>query len=506
MGTPIPPNRARFTLGELRRVTGGRWLGEPPDEQGTLCGICSDTRVLQPGQAFVAIAGEQHDGHAHLPAAAHAGAAVALVERAGSLELPVGLPVLCVTSSVAALGTLAARHLGRWRALGGSRRVVAITGSAGKTTTRQLISSLLGALEPGWVHATRGNLNNLIGVPMVALGLGPEHRVAVLELGTSRPGEIATLCAQVEPDLGVLTLVAAAHGEGLGDIEQVAQEKTALLRALGPAGIAIGNGDDSRVAAGLARCGARRTIRYGFGAGLDYRIVERRLIGPGSARVVTARPDGSRLTTDLPLLGSAGALGFAAALATCESLLGRPLTESEVAHALGAWSDEAEAGRLRPRVLGDGVVLIDDSYNSNPASCRASMAAAAEVAAHLGRELVLVLGEMRELGAVAEAEHRAVGREAAGLGARALIAVGGLGQLLAGEARRSGLRARFAVDAGAGARLALDEVRPGDVVLVKGSRGVRTEQVARALLAAHDGPAPAVTGRPEPRPDRGPAP
>jgi UDP-N-acetylmuramoyl-tripeptide--D-alanyl-D-alanine ligase len=140
--------------------------------------------------------------------------------------------------------------------------------------------------------------------------------------------------------------------------------------------------------------------------------------------------------------------------------------------------------------LPDGLVLIDDSYNSNPASCRASLEAAAEVAAHLGRELVLVLGEMRELGAVAESEHRAVGRHAATLGARSLIAVGGLAELVAREAQQAGLHARFVAEAGEGAKLALDEVRPGDVVLVKGSRGVRTERVAQALLAAHGGRGP----------------
>ena len=496
MGTPIPPNRARFTLGEVCELTAGSFLGPVPDEHAHIVGVSTDTRTLAPGQAFVAIAGETHDGHQHLGEAARAGAALVLVEREHPLAAPGSVPVLCVASTLAALGALGARHVARWRALGGDRRVVAITGSAGKTTTRQLCVALLDALEPGHVHATRGNLNNLIGVPMVALGLDPEHRLAVLELGTNRPGEIATLAAQVEPDLGLVTLVAAAHGEGLGDIEHVAIEKISLFGRLGREGIAIGNGDDPRVAAGLATCPARRRIRYGFGAELDIRIAERRLTGPSSSRVVLERLDGSRLEAELPLLGRAGALGFAAAVAVCESLLGRTLSAEQVASALAGSAEEGEAGRLRPCTLPDGVVLIDDSYNSNPASCRASIAAAAEVAAYLGRELVLVLGEMRELGLVAESEHQAVGREAAGVGARALIAVGGLAELVAREARRSGLDACFVPDAAEGARVALAEVRPGDVVLVKGSRGVRTEQVARALCAAHGGcAAVAAAGR-----------
>jgi UDP-N-acetylmuramoyl-tripeptide--D-alanyl-D-alanine ligase len=505
VATPLPPNRARFSLRELREITAGSWLGSPPDERAEIVGVSTDTRELRPDQAFVAIAGERHDGHGLLDRAAEAGATLGLVERAVEPAGGRSLPLLRVASTVDALGALGARHLARWRGLGGERRVVGITGSAGKTTTRRLVATLLAAQAPAEVLATRGNLNNLIGVPMMAFSLEAHHRLAVLELGTSRPGEIATLAALVEPDVGLVTLVAAAHGEGLGDIEQVAHEKSALFRQLRPAGIAIGNGDDARVAAGLANGPALRRIRYGFGAGHDYRIVERRLTSTASSQVVLARRDGSRLDVALPLLGRAGALGFAAAVAVCESLLGAALPEEQVRAALAAWSDEEGAGRLRPRTLPDGLVLIDDSYNSNPASCRASLEAAAEVAAHLGRELVLVLGEMRELGAVAEPEHRAVGRYAATLGARALIAVGGLAELVAREAQQAGLAARFVSDAREGARLALVEVRPGDVVLVKGSRGVRTEQVAHALVEAHGGAMPRVEAEAQPRASGGQA-
>ncbi len=196
----------------------------------------------------MALHGELHDGHAHLEAAARAGAVVALVER--DVAAPAGLTVVRVASTLVALGDLARAHARRWRALGGGRKLVAITGSAGKTTTRVAVAALLERLRPGRVHGARGNLNNRVGVPMVLFGLTPDHTLGVIEMGMNRPDEIAELCRIAEPEIGVVTLIAAAHTELVGSIDGVAHEKNALFRALPVEGVAIGNGDDPRVREG----------------------------------------------------------------------------------------------------------------------------------------------------------------------------------------------------------------------------------------------------------------
>jgi UDP-N-acetylmuramoyl-tripeptide--D-alanyl-D-alanine ligase len=481
MATPIPPNRARFTLGELLACTGGRLRGPLADEALEVHGIGSDTRTLEPGQAYVALCGERFDGHQHLAAAAEAGAALAIVER----EVPPedGLTVLQVESTLRALRQVAALHLERWRALEGTRRVLAITGSAGKTTTKDAVGALLTAQRPGQVLVAAGNLNNLVGVPMTVLTLTPAHRFAVLELGTNRPGEIGALSALAEPDIGLVTLVAAAHTEGLGGVEAVATEKGALFQSLTrPAAIAIGNADDPRVARELSASPASQRLSYGEAEDAQLRIVEREARGLDSQRLVLQRPAGT-MELCVPMLGRAGALGCAAALAMVEAALGSTLEPSSVAE---AFAQLGSAGRMQARQLGSGLVLIDDSYNANPASCRASIEAASELAATLGRPLVLVLGEMRELGAQSGDEHRALGDAVADHGARLLIAVDGDAQRIAERAAELGVRAVFAADVDRAAELALAAVGPSDVVLVKGSRGVRTEQVVRALEGEHD--------------------
>src|SRR5262245_54111267 len=207
MATPIPLNDARFTLADILAVTGGHT--ERPDAplEGSLevRGVSTDTRTLRGGELYVAIAGERFDGHEHLAAAASSGAMVALCER--QAQAPPGLSVVRVSDSLAALGALGRLHLDRWRERGGN--VIAITGSAGKTTTRQAIAALLSDIVGvDQVHAAPGNLNNLVGVPMTLLGLGARHRHAVLELGTNRQGEIGALARMVRPDVGVLTLIA----------------------------------------------------------------------------------------------------------------------------------------------------------------------------------------------------------------------------------------------------------------------------------------------------------
>lgn len=490
MSTPIPPNRALFTLRELEAATGGSLArGTRSDASGAevgVSGISTDTRSLEEGAAFVAIKGTTYDGHEHLAAAQRAGARVAIVER--DVEAPPDLAVVRVSSTLEALGEIARAHARRWRALGGPRKVIAITGSAGKTTTRVALSALLERLRPGHIHATQGNLNNLIGTPMVLLGLSPEHRIAVVEIATNAPGEIAVLASIAEPEVGVLTLIDAAHCEGLGSIEGVAEEKGALFRGLPRSGVAIGNADSERVRVELEKAGVKERYTYAIGNEADARVTGRSVESMTSARVTLSlrSPGGASRTLHFstPLLGEAGALACAAAILTAEIALGERVEGAVAAEAFAAADVGAGAGRLKPRVLADGLVLIDDSYNANPASSCASIRAAAEIAQSAGRRLVLVLGEMRELGPEAARGHDLVGEAAAASGAAAVIAVVGEARRIADRAARAGIKSIFAEKIGDAVEAALATVRPGDVVLVKGSRSVATDRVARALESA----------------------
>jgi UDP-N-acetylmuramoyl-tripeptide--D-alanyl-D-alanine ligase len=473
MATPIPPNRAAFTLAELLRETGGELAASGAT---AVSAISTDTRAIAAGACFVALRGEVHDGHAHLAAAAAAGAAAAVVER--EVTPPAGLAVIRVRSTLIALGDLARAHARRWRAGGAGRAVIGITGSAGKTTTRVAAAALAEQIFPGAVHGTQGNLNNRIGVPMVIFGLEPRHRLAVVEMGMNQPGEIAELSRIAEPDVGVVTLIAAAHTEGVGGLEGVAREKSALFAALGAEGVAIGNGDDPRVRAALERSPARRRYLYGLAEGAAVRLSAREPVGMTRSRLALDRAGRARLAFETPLLGEGGALATAAAVAVVELALGAALDAEICAEAFAS----AHAGRLVPRVLPGDVAVIDDTYNANPASACASIRAAAEIARATGRRLLLVLGEMRELGALAEAGHDEVGRAAGASSAAGVFTVGG-GEAprIAARAAEGGVRAAHADGVEDVALLLRRAVRAGDLVLVKGSRSVGTERVVAAL-------------------------
>ncbi len=219
MATPIPQNEATFVLGEMAATCSGRI--DPGCAGKRVRGVVTDSRAVQPGQLYVALRGETHDGHKFLAQAHAQGACAALVERAD--QAPAGLPIVVVQDTRRALGDLAHLHRSRW-----AKPVVAITGSAGKTTTKELTAAVLGALGHN-VLRTQGNLNNDIGVPMTLLGLTAAHDVAVIELGTSAPGEIARLAQIARADVGVVTTVSLAHTAGLGTLAAVADEKCALL-------------------------------------------------------------------------------------------------------------------------------------------------------------------------------------------------------------------------------------------------------------------------------------
>ncbi len=465
MATPIPENRVELTLTEIARVTG---CETRTGTHSSVRGVTTDSRADVRGKLFVALEGEHFDGHAFIPEVVRAGAAAVLVSQ--NVDVGSDVAVLRVPSTLAALGSIAHHHRVRW---GG--RLVAVAGSAGKTTTKTAIAAALKSAGP--VHAAAGNLNNLVGVPMVLLGLTAEHRFAVVEIGTNALGEVDRLASMAEPDVGVLTLVAIEHSEGLGDLDSIEEEEGQILRSLGPAHTAIANGDDVRAKRQLDGARAEIKLSYGTSQSADYRIVERRAMELSRSRVVIERPTKERFEVHTSLLGAPGALAVAAAFAVADHALGQAVsTEAVEAELLRIGS--GEPGRLAPIELVDGSVVIDDTYNSNPASVRSATQAASEIAQARGARLVLVLGEMRELGALSVREHEGVGRSLAESGAAFCVAVSGDAAHIVESAS---IDAVFAPDCDTALGELERRVRPGDVILVKASRGVRAERIVLGL-------------------------
>jgi UDP-N-acetylmuramoyl-tripeptide--D-alanyl-D-alanine ligase len=480
MATAIPQNLARFTVQEIARATRGRIL----HDGGPTIGVSTDSRAITEGAAFVALTGDKFDGHAFLANAVALGARTLVVSRDGVGPWKEGATpaVVRVDDTRVALGALARAHRVRWGEGDRPRIVVAITGSAGKTTTKAVLARVLEAMAPGAVHATAGNLNNDIGVPMTLFGLGAAHRYAVIEVGTNARGEIANLARIAAPDAGVLTLVAAAHTERIGTVDDVAVEKGALFAALSSGGLAVANADDDRATAELLRSPAQKKLTYGFAEKADYRVSIAASRGARGNRLRIARPSGE-LEVESPLLGSAGALAVSGSLAVAEWAAGRAAITAEIEGALSVFSGASD-GRLALVALADGTLVIDDSYNANPASMKASLATASDVAACENRRLVVVLGEMRELGALSVEEHDKLGTLVAKSAAACVIGVGGDAERIVREAARSGKTAIFAPSAVEASPVVLHAVKAGDLLLVKGSRGVATEKIVQALVAA----------------------
>jgi UDP-N-acetylmuramoyl-tripeptide--D-alanyl-D-alanine ligase len=478
MASTIPTNQARFSRAELIEITGGRCDAFA----GEVSGVSTDSRAELGGALFVALRGERFDGHAFAAAAARQGARVLLVEQdVGDVG---SAAVLRVPSTLKALGDLGAYHRRRW---GG--RIAAVAGSVGKTTTRTAVFAVSRAAGRA-AACPPGNLNNLIGVPLVLLTLTAEHDLAVVELGTSLPGEIERLTAIADPDVAVLTRIALEHSEGLGDLDAIEREEGALLRGLRPDAIAVVNGDDERCLRQLADCPASRQLAYGFGSGSlpqgrHYRILGEHSAASGS-RVRIERPGGGALDLQSPLLGPPGAYALAAALASIEALLGRALAPSEVEAALASRA-LGEPGRLAPFELPDGSLVLDDTYNASPASMKSSIGVARQLADQRGGRLLLVLGEMRELGPLSVAAHRDVGRELVSAKPDRVFAFGGDAALFLEEADRQGIATDFAHDAEAALALVSAARSANDVILVKASRSLRGERIVAGLKTAAEG-------------------
>jgi UDP-N-acetylmuramoyl-tripeptide--D-alanyl-D-alanine ligase len=433
-----------------------------------------DTRTIRAGDLFFALPGERTDGHGYLEEAFRRGASFAFVRRDRAEAIPAAVPrdrVLAVEDTLAALVTLAGEHRGRY-----APRVFAVTGSNGKSTTKELLAAILGAERPAL--ASQANYNTLIGLSLTLLAVEEAHRFLVVELGISAPGEMEKLARLARPHVALFTNVHAAHSEGLGSVENIAREKCVLAGAVETGGFVWANGDDPRLLEALRRTG--RPIRtFGTGAKCDIR----------PERVDAWRIDGVRLAFGpgelhrAPLYGMHNAYNLLAAVAVAK---GEGLSPETITRGLSSFAPLP--GRFRPEREG-GVLLVDDTYNANLASSRAAIAFLRNV--EMRGKRVLVFGDMKELGAREEEDHREVGRAAAEAGLDRLVLIGTSVRWTAEGAIEAGLPAGRILHApdrkGLGAVVAAD-LSEGDSVVVKGSRAMRMEEILddlrKALAAA----------------------
>jgi UDP-N-acetylmuramoyl-tripeptide--D-alanyl-D-alanine ligase len=470
-------------LQDVLAGAGGTLHGAPPDRPGVdevaFRGVGLDSRTIAPGELFVAVRGESHDGHRFVPDAVARGATGALVARGRAAPLAAlptiaGLdpaPVLIeVDDTLAALGALAAY----WRRkFADGLQVVGITGSVGKSSTKELTAAVLGRRLR--VLKSPKSFNNEFGLPLSVLLLGPATDVAVLEMGTHGPGQIRELCAIARPTIGVVTNVGDSHLERMGSREAIAAAKAELVEALPASGAAILNGDDPLVRAMAPRTRAR-VITYGQGEGCDLRATDIRSHGFDGLTFTLRHADAARTLERAPLLG---AHSVYTALAAAATGLAAGLSLDDVARGL---RDPHTPVRLMVVPGRDGSTIVDDSYNASPASALAALAILADAPA---ARRIAVLGDMLELGAYEEEGHRLVGRRAATVADR-LLTIGPRARLIAEAAERAGLPpgaiARLERKDEAATLLERD-LRRGDVVLIKGSRGLALEDLVAALRA-----------------------
>lgn len=442
---------------EVVAALGELLLAPPTAEEGSYTVVSTDTRALGPGSLFVALRGERFDAHEFLSGAAAAGARGAVVERVPE-GAPAAMRYYVVRDTLEALGALARHYRRSLKA-----RVCAVVGSNGKTTTKELARAALSARYR--VHATTGNLNNLVGVPLTLLAAPADAEALVVEAGTNAPGEVARLAAIVEPDAVIVTSIGEEHLEGLGDLDGVLAEETAILPALPPDGVAL-VADEPDMLVERARELAPRVRVAGWGALADDALRPERVELDEEGRVVLGWRGGE---VTLPLRGRVNARNALLALGLAEAW---GIAPADALAALGA----ATVPAMRSEIYRYGELLvIADCYNANPASVEAAVELLLAMPRRAGR--VAVLGTMRELGPASESLHRRLADAVATAGLDLVVATGEFAEAFAPHAETLGARLIQAEDPleayGALAR----KLGGGEVILLKGSRGVALERL-----------------------------
>ena len=459
---------------EILKATGGAPLR---GGRGWSCrGISTDTRTLAAGDLFIALAGENFDGHDCLTKAAERGGAGLLIRADAAKKLaavPEEIPVIAVPDTLTALGDIARDWRQRFPI-----PVVAITGSSGKTTTKEMVAAI--ASRTRNTLMTEGNLNNRIGLPLTLLRLRKNHELAIVEMGTNSPGEIAILAAIAVPDIGLITNIGPAHIEGLGSLEAIREEKGSLFEVMAGRGTAILNHDDPAI--GIL-AGRRQGKRVTFG------------LGPGAAitarRVVTTGPEGVRFDLVIDGIGTpvflaaAGEHNVKNALAAAAAAWTLGFDRSEIAAGLAVF--RPVPGRTEIRQLGNGAHLIIDTYNANPASVREALNTLRGLRG--SGKAVVILGDMLELGERSEEWHDEIGALLADRDIQDLFLKGSLTKSLAAGAVRAGFpaeRIAFFDDPEQVVSSLRPRLKEGDWVLIKGSRKMKMEAVAENMIAAFD--------------------
>jgi len=429
--------------------------------------VCSDSRAAQAGDVFFALKGDRFDGHDFLAEVARKGATALVVGPAAlPADLPAGVAVIVVDDPRRALGRLAARYRQDF-----DLPVICVGGSNGKTTTKDLLASVLRSLGP--VLASEASFNNDIGVPLTLLRLDQTHRAAVLEAGTNHPGELAPLAAMIRPRIGVITSLGREHLEFFGDLAGVAHEEGTLAESLPADGLLVLCGD-SEFTDAIARRTKARVLRFGFRETNDWRVENVRVEDRGTTFNVVGAPAEIAGEYRVNLLGRHQAANALAAIA-----VGAELGLHRNAIQLGL--TECQPAKMRMQLWDtNGVRVLDDAYNANTDSVLAALKTLMELP-WPGRRIA-VLGDMAELGAQSNAAHAEVGRAAAELGVGQLIAVGAMASVMGGAARAAGLLRVFEfTDVDAAAEAIKRFFKPGDLVLLKASRATRLERVADVL-------------------------
>jgi len=420
-------------------------------------GVSTDSRAIEPGMLFIALKGPNHDGHDHVAAAVNAGAVAALVER----PLDVAVPQLIVDDTLKSLGRLAAvwrEHLGT--------PLVAITGSNGKTTVKEMCAAVLS--EAGKTLATRGNLNNDIGVPLTLLRLEQGHDYGVIEMGANHPGEIAYLTALTRPQVAIITNAGPAHLEGFGSIEGVARAKGEIYQGLSEEGVAVINADDKYAGIWRDMSAGHRSISFGLAQRADIGV---RGMGDLHGSELEVLSPLGEFHLSLPLPGRHNIMN---ALAAISAGIALGIDLDVIANGLNHMVPVG--GRLHIREGINGATVLDDSYNANPSSMYAGL----EVLAGCDGARYLAMGDMGELGESADELHRQVGRDARELGIDRLYATGEMSRYATEAFGENGFyfsRQQQLIEA------LLPQMNDNTTVLVKGSRSSHMEHVVEALAA-----------------------